>query len=81
MNKLVGLRAVFTKITRQWDAALGRSVETGSKRFHGTIVAIVTQEGWPRIAMLYDDGSLGCHPLNAVTVEAEPAGYRDPGVA
>lgn len=79
-NILVGKRAVYTRINRKWDEVKREYIETGRELFRGTIAALITigQYHYAAVVMLYDDGSLRTHDIDTITIEASPAGYRDP---
>ena len=80
-NILVGKRAVYTRVERKYDETKREMVEISRKLFRGTIAALVTtgEHHYVTVVMLWGDGSLSSHSISDITIEAEPAGYRDAG--
>lgn len=73
-SNLIGRRAVFTQITREWDKAKADLVETGRTLFRGEIVGFYAhgQYNYPYVVMLYDSGALCTHSIDHITIEALP---------
>jgi hypothetical protein len=74
-SPLVGKHGRVTIVKTEWNKDLGRSVEVSREHHTGEIVALVTQNNYPYLVMLWVDGSLSSHSIVNVTVVAE---QKDP---